>query len=67
MVDQNQRYHRLAMELEDVASRAGHPYARKPGLERFCSMQHLLVSLTGDAHGFVDEMLAKRASRAVSR
>ena len=23
-------------------------------------MQHLLVSLTGDAHGFVDEMLAKR-------
>ena len=43
-----------------VASRAGHPYARKPGLERFCTMQHLLVSLTGDAHGFVDEMLAKR-------
>jgi len=43
-----------------VASRVGHPYARKPSLERFCRMQHLLVSLSGDAHGFVDEMLAKR-------
>ena len=42
-----------------VASRAGHPYAKTPTLDQFCRMQHLLVSLTGDAHGFVDETLAK--------
>jgi len=29
-------------------------------MERFCQARHLLVSLTGDAHGFVDDMLAKR-------
>lgn len=43
-----------------IACRAGHPYAKNPTLQRFCQMQHLLVSLTGDAHGFVDEALAKR-------
>ena len=43
-----------------IAARAGHPYAKAPGLKRFCEMRHLLVSLTGDAHGFVDEALAKR-------
>ena len=43
-----------------IASRAGHAYAEAPSLERFCEMQHLIVSLSGDAHGFVDEILAKR-------
>ncbi|MFM9850519.1 MAG: LysR family transcriptional regulator [Hyphomicrobiaceae bacterium] len=43
-----------------VASRADHPYTTAPTLKRFCRMQHLLVSLTGDAHGFVDDALAKR-------
>lgn len=43
-----------------IASRAGHPYAKAPTLDRFCEMRHLLVSLTGDAHGFVDDALAKR-------
>ena len=43
-----------------VASRVGHPYARAPSLQSFCRMQHLLVSLSGDAQGFVDEILAKR-------
>ena len=47
-----------------IASRAGHPYAKVPTLDRFCSMRHLLVSLTGDAHGFVDEALAKQRSLA---
>ena len=43
-----------------IAARAGHSYAKVPTLDRFCRMRHLLVSLTGDAHGFVDEALAKR-------
>ena len=42
-----------------AATRARHPFARNPTLDRFCEMRHLLVSLTGDAHGFVDDMLAK--------
>jgi DNA-binding transcriptional LysR family regulator len=43
-----------------VAMRKGHPCARKPSLMQFCAMRHLLVSLSGDAHGFVDVLLAER-------
>jgi DNA-binding transcriptional LysR family regulator len=43
-----------------VAMRSGHPFARRPSLAAFCASQHLLVTLSGDPHGFVDEMLAKR-------
>ena len=43
-----------------IAMRKGHPLGSKPTLERFCAMRHLVVSLTGDARGFVDEFLAKR-------
>lgn len=43
-----------------VALRAGHPFAAEPTLDRYCAMRHLLVSLTGDAHGFVDAILADR-------
>lgn len=42
-----------------IAMRAGHAFADKPTLSRFCEMQHLVVSLTGDAFGFVDEILAR--------
>ena len=50
-----------------IAMRAGHPFARRPTLERFCTMRHLVVSLTGDGHGFVDEVLAKQGlSRRVA-
>ena len=42
------------------ASREGHPYGKSPTLQRLCQMQHVLVSLTGDPHGFVDAALAKR-------
>ena len=31
-----------------VAMRAGHPFADDPTLDRYCEMQHLVVSLTGD-------------------
>ena len=31
---------------------------KRPTLDRYCEMQHLVVSHAGDAHGFVDEILA---------
>jgi DNA-binding transcriptional LysR family regulator len=43
-----------------VAMRTGHAFAQAPTLDRFCAMRHLLVSLTGDPHGFVDDALAKQ-------
>jgi DNA-binding transcriptional LysR family regulator len=43
-----------------IAAQAGHPFARDPSLERFCRMQHLVVSMSGDAHGFVDDTLAEQ-------
>jgi DNA-binding transcriptional LysR family regulator len=56
------RFHRRTLYEEDfvVAMRAGHPFAKAPTLDRYCEMQHLVVSHTGDAYGFVDEVLAKR-------
>ncbi len=50
-----------------IAAQAGHPFARDPSLERFCRMQHLVVSMSGDAHGFVDDTLAEQGlSRRVA-
>jgi DNA-binding transcriptional LysR family regulator len=43
-----------------VAMRKGHAFARSPTQTEFCNSQHLLVSLSGDPHGFVDELLARR-------
>jgi DNA-binding transcriptional LysR family regulator len=43
-----------------IVMRAGHPFAAKPTLARFCEMQHLLVSLTADAFAFVDEILERQ-------
>jgi DNA-binding transcriptional LysR family regulator len=43
-----------------VVARADHPFAAKPTLEQFCRMKHLVVSLTGDPHGFVDTALEKQ-------
>jgi DNA-binding transcriptional LysR family regulator len=43
-----------------IAMRAGHPFADDPTLERYCEMQHLVVSESGDPYGFVDEQLAKQ-------
>ena len=42
-----------------IAMRAGHPFVDDPTLDEFCRMQHLVVSLTGDVYGFVDDVLAK--------
>ena len=43
-----------------VAMRKGHVFARAPTRVAFCRSQHLLVSLSGDPRGFVDELLARR-------
>ncbi len=43
-----------------IATRAGHRFAADPTLDRYCAMRHLVVSLTGDTHGFVDDALARQ-------
>lgn len=50
------RFTRNTLYEEDfvVAMRAGHPFARDPSLAQFCDLQHLVVSLSGDPHGFID-------------
>jgi DNA-binding transcriptional LysR family regulator len=55
------RFQRRTLYEEDfvVAMRAGHPFGTAPTLKRYCQMQHLVVSLSGDPFGFVDELLAK--------
>jgi DNA-binding transcriptional LysR family regulator len=54
------RFHAALLYEEDfvVAVRAGHPFADDPSLDQYCAMRHLVVSLAGDPHGFVDELLA---------
>jgi DNA-binding transcriptional LysR family regulator len=50
-----------------IAARRGHPFLRAPSLESYCSAQHILVSVSGDAHGFVDDALRARGlSRRVA-
>jgi DNA-binding transcriptional LysR family regulator len=63
------RFHHRLLHEEDfvIAMRAGHPFAAAPTLERYCEMQHLVVSHGGDPHGFVDEALAAQGrSRRVA-
>lgn len=52
--------HVLYQEEFVVAAHSRHPFLKSPSLKRFCEMKHLLVSMTGDAHGFVDMALAQR-------
>lgn len=51
---------RLYEEEFVLAMRKGHPLANAPSHAAFAQSQHLLVSLSGEPRGFVDEMLAKR-------
>lgn len=46
-----------------IAMREGHPFAKSPTLDKFCELPHLLVSLGGDVHGFVDNVLAKHGRK----
>ncbi|MBX5015178.1 LysR family transcriptional regulator [Rhizobium lentis] len=56
-----ERFHVSGLYDEDfvVAMRAGHTFAAAPTLARYCELEHLVVSLGGDPHGFVDEPLAR--------
>jgi DNA-binding transcriptional LysR family regulator len=59
--------HHLFDETFIVAMRKGHPFANKPSLKRYCAMRHLLVSLSGDPYGVVDEALKQQGlSRRVA-
>lgn len=55
------RFHQRLLYEEDfvVATRDGHPFADDPTVDGYCRMRHLVVSLTGDPYGFVDEVLAR--------
>lgn len=54
---------RLYEEDFVVAMRKGHPFARTPTRSEYCRAQHLLVSLSGEPRGFVDDLLAKHGLR----
>ena len=41
-----------------IGMRKGHPFAKKPTLDRYCEARHLVVSMSGDPFGFVDKALA---------
>jgi DNA-binding transcriptional LysR family regulator len=63
------RFHAARLYEEEfvVAVRAGHPFADDPSLDQYCALRHLVVSLAGDPHGFVDRILASRGrSRQVA-
>jgi DNA-binding transcriptional LysR family regulator len=42
-----------------VVAQKRHPFALKPTLQRFCEARHLVVSMTADPRGFLDEELAR--------
>lgn len=63
------RFHVRTLFEEDfvVAMRAGHPLSPSLTLDRYCQAQHVVVSESGDAYGFVDQELAERGrSRRVA-
>ena len=63
------RFHQRLLYEEDfvVAMRAGHPFADAPTLERYCEMQHLVVSLSGDPMASLTRFWRSRAGRGGSR
>lgn len=56
------RFSRRVLYEEDfvICMRAKHPLTRCLTLETYCGADHLVVSETGDAFGFVDAALSKR-------
>ena len=54
------RFDKRMLYEEDfvLAMRPGHPFRQAPTISAYCASRHLVVSLTGDPHGFVDEVLA---------
>jgi DNA-binding transcriptional LysR family regulator len=63
------RFERRTLYEEDfvLVLRRGHPYVERPGVTAYCASDHLVVSHSGDPHGFVDEVLARQGlSRRVA-
>jgi DNA-binding transcriptional LysR family regulator len=56
------RFHKQKLYEEEfvIAVRKGQSFRRNATLKRYCAMEHLVVSHTGDVSGFVDVELAKR-------
>jgi DNA-binding transcriptional LysR family regulator len=56
------RFHKQMLYEEEfvIALRKGHSFQRNPTLQRYCEMEHLVVSHTGDVLGFVDVELANK-------
>jgi DNA-binding transcriptional LysR family regulator len=55
------RFEARSLYEEDfvIAVRTGHPLGKKPSLARYAAAQHVLVSPTGAARGFMDDVLAE--------
>jgi DNA-binding transcriptional LysR family regulator len=56
------RFAALLLYEEDfvIAMRAGHPLGASPSLAEYCAALHLVVSPTGEAHGYVDRVLKQQ-------
>jgi DNA-binding transcriptional LysR family regulator len=54
-------------EVFVIGARRGHPFLAMPTLPRYCEAEHILVSASGDSHGFIDDLLhGKGLSRRVA-
>jgi len=50
-----------------IAARADHPLLEKPTLKAYCEARHVLASVSGDSHGFIDDILVEKGlSRRVA-
>lgn len=57
----------VAEEEFVIAARVGHSFLKAPSLRRYCALRHMLVSISGDSSGYVDQELAKKGlSRRVA-
>lgn len=56
------RFEKRSLYDEDfvLAMRSGHGFRERPTIDAYCAHRHLVVSMTGDPHGFVDEILARQ-------
>jgi len=60
-------HHVLFQDEFVIAARAGHPFLKKPSMKAYCDARHVLASVRGDAHGFIDDVLAQQGlSRRVA-
>lgn len=59
------RFEKRSLYEEDfvLVMRPGHIFRQHPSIDGYCEHRHLVVSMTGDPHGFVDEILAKQGRR----